>query len=50
MSYSAEVEFLDDCLWSGGNNLMGWDGSFAHSDSNLPLEEVFASSFMYLKD
>jgi hypothetical protein len=28
MSYAAEVEFNDDCLWSGGNNLMGWDGSF----------------------
>jgi hypothetical protein len=29
MSYAGEVEFLDDCLWSGGNNLSGWDGSFS---------------------
>lgn len=28
MSYAGEVEFLEDCLWSGGNNLSGWDGSF----------------------
>lgn len=28
MRYAAEVEFLYDCIWSGGNNLSGWDGSF----------------------
>jgi hypothetical protein len=28
MSYAAEVEFVDDCFWSGGNNLSGWEGSF----------------------
>ncbi|MEY2571929.1 MAG: hypothetical protein QOJ87_142 [Verrucomicrobiota bacterium] len=28
MSYTAEVEFLDDCIWTAGNNLVGWDGSF----------------------
>lgn len=27
MEYTAEIEFLDNCMWSGGG-LLGWDGSF----------------------
>lgn len=27
MEYTAEIEFLDDCMWSGGG-LLGWGGSF----------------------
>jgi hypothetical protein len=27
MEYSAEIEFLDDCMWGGGGPF-GWDGSF----------------------
>jgi len=27
MDYSAEMEFLDNCMWGGGG-LLGWDGSF----------------------
>jgi hypothetical protein len=48
MSYSAEVEFLDDCIWSAGNNLMGWDGSFrAQRSQALPsgaLNDFFDAS------
>lgn len=26
--YSAEIEFMDDCMWGGGGPF-GWNGSFA---------------------
>lgn len=46
MSYAAEVEFLEDCLWSGGNNLMGWNGSFyAQRGKPKPPQEVFGRFF-----
>jgi hypothetical protein len=42
MSYAAEVEFLDDVMWSGGNNLSGWDGSFfAQRGTPQPPQNVF---------
>jgi hypothetical protein len=48
MSYSAEVEFLDNCIWSAGNDLMGWDGSFrAQRNQALPsgaLNDFFNAS------
>jgi hypothetical protein len=36
MSYTAEVEFLDDCLWSAGNNFTGWEGNFRAQRGQAP--------------
>lgn len=38
MSYAAEIEFVEDCLWSGGNNLTGWDGSFRAQRGQAPQD------------
>ena len=46
MSYTAEVEFLDDVMWSGGNNLMGWTGDFiAKRGQPKPPQNVFGQFF-----
>ena len=46
MSYSAEIEFVEDCMWSGGNDLMGWDGSF-RADRSLPPANGALRDFFY---
>jgi hypothetical protein len=28
MEYTAEIEFIDDCMWSAGG-MMGWQGNFS---------------------
>jgi|ERR1043166_5532311 len=28
MDYTADIEFVNDCMWSGGNSLEGWSGDF----------------------
>jgi len=28
MFYAAEIEFVENCIWSGGNDLVPWDGTF----------------------
>ena len=46
MSYSAEVEFVDNCMWRGGNSLMGWDGTFfAKPGQPAPATERLWTSF-----
>jgi len=46
LSYAAEIEFTNDCTWSGGNELMGWDGRFNASPGSTDPSDGATNFFM----
>ena len=44
MIYTAEIEFLENCIWRGGNDVVPWDGTFNAKRNDGPATGALAYS------